>query len=321
MKSKWLLIGGAGYVGSHIASTFKENNMDFAILDDFSTGIKSRVENQYEFEKGDATDSSTIISVCKRLDISNIINLAAFMQARESVRDPIKYWKNNLGVSLALAEALKSLTLDRLVLSSSCSVYGELANATESSDLNPMSPYAYTKVASEQILAQACRENKVEFVALRYFNVIGAGRFPNSEDTKLETLVPSVFRSVQRGESPTIYGGNLPTRDGTCERDFIDVRDLAKAHLKVCQSEEVFEESYLNVSTGKTITVFEVVKEIIRISNSMLEPVYEFPKLGDPISVSALPSARLIDLGWVPEFDLKQSIESHWEAATKSSQA
>jgi len=306
-------------VGSHIASLFKENDMDFAVLDNFSTGIASRVENQYEFEQGDATNASTIINVCKKLGISNIINLAAFMQARESVRDPIKYWKNNLGVSLAIADALKSINVDRLVLSSSCSVYGELANATEQSSLNPISPYAYTKVASEQILSQACKENKVEFIALRYFNVIGAGRFPDSNDTKLETLVPSVFRSIQRGESPTIYGGNLPTRDGTCERDFIDVRDLAKAHLKVCQSEEIFEDSYFNVSTGKTITVLEVVREIIKTSNSQLQPIYEHPKIGDPISVSALPSARLIDLGWVPEFDLKQSIESHWEAILKAS--
>lgn len=314
----WLLLGGAGFIGSHIAREMNKAGIKVVILDNLSTGLRSRVENYTNLVVGDATDSKNIVDVCLEYDVKGVINLAAFMQARESVREPVKYWKNNLGVSIALAIAIKTLSLKRVILSSSCSVYGNASNATESTALNPLSPYALSKVASEQVLSQACNENRVEFVSLRYFNVIGGGDFPNSIDTKDETLVPSICRKIVNRENPVIFGSSLPTRDGTCERDFVDVRDIAKAHLILCKYTGRFENEYLNVSTGKSTTVLEIVREILIISDSELEIVFEDKKIGDPITISALPSSKLINLGWVPRYNLRQSIESHWKEFIKN---
>jgi UDP-glucose 4-epimerase len=316
MKSKWLLLGGGGFIGSHVARIFKREDIDLVVLDNFSTGLISRVENVHVYVNGDASNKDLIVSICKEYGITGIINMAAFMQARESVSNPIKYWRNNLGVALAIADALYELNIKRVILSSSCSVYGNALNATSETNLNPLSPYASTKVASEQVLSQACTENEVEFASLRYFNVIGGGDFPDSIDTKPETLVPSVCRKILAGESPLIYGGDFPTKDGTCERDYIDVRDLADAHLKICLIDRNLRDEYINISTGKCITVLEVVKTILNTSSSKLAPVIMGAKKGDPASVSALPSRSLKEIGWTPRYELVESIESHWRAFT-----
>ena len=316
-RETWLLLGGAGFIGSHVAKLMSEAGVTVHILDNLSTGLSSRVENIASLHVGDARDPNLIVDVCRKFEVNGVINLAAFMQARESVRDPIKYWSNNLGVSLALAEAINSLDLQKVILSSSCSVYGNLVNAKEDSSLNPLSPYASTKVASEQILDQACREKRTEFVSLRYFNVIGGGNFPNSIDTKPETLIPSVCRKVLAGKNPVIFGKTLRTKDGTCERDYVDVRDLADAHLRVSLRKEKFKNTYLNVSTGITISVLEIVTKILDVSGQHLDVTYESAKVGDPETVSAVPSKELLDLGWVPEYSLTDSISSHWAALLK----
>jgi len=313
----WLLLGGAGFIGSHVAKLMSESGVTVHILDDLSTGISSRVEDFANLHVGDARDPNLIVELCREFDVYGVINLAAFMQARESVRDPIKYWSNNLGVSLALVEAIKTLDLQKVILSSSCSVYGNLVNATEVSSLNPLSPYALTKVASEQILEQACQEKNTQFVSLRYFNVIGGGDFPNSIDTKPETLIPSVCRRVFAGKNPVIFGKTLLTKDGTCERDYVDVRDLSDAHLKVSLHTQKFKNAYINVSTGITISVLDIVTKILEISGKNLNITYESAKAGDPEKVSAVPSKELLDLGWLPKYSLTDSISSHWAAFLK----
>lgn len=313
-KESWILIGGAGYIGSHVARALNAKGERVVVLDNLVTGIRSRVDNFTHFVQGDACDSNLIVEVGKKYNVRGVINLAAFMQARESVLNPIKYWRNNVGVSLALSEAIPSLSIRRVILSSSCSVYGNVFNANEGDNLNPLSPYAQTKVASEQILEQICDETSIDFISLRYFNVIGGGDFPDSIDTKNETLVPSVSRKILQNENPVIFGSNLPTRDGTCERDYIDVRDLANAHALVCDLKTNVGKKYLNVSTGKVITVLEVVNELLKVSKSNLTPLLQEMKSGDPISVSAQPSKRLFELGWRPTVEFSTSISDHWKA-------
>ena len=319
-SKKWLLIGGAGFIGSHVVRTMSSAGNNIVVLDNMSTGIAERIDGFAELIVGDAREPELIVDICKQNDVYGVINLAAYMQARESVRDPIKYWSNNLGVALALSEAIKLLDLSKVILSSSCSVYGNLVNATEASPLNPISPYAFTKVASEQVLAQSCREKQIDFISLRYFNVIGGGEYPNSIDIKEETLVPSICRRVFDGESPIIFGNSLNTKDGTCERDYLDVRDLADAHLMVSQSIVEPNISYLNVSTGLTYSVLEIVDKVLEISGKEIEVIFEPAKAGDPEKVSALPSDFLRDLGWEPKFNLSDSLTSHWMAFIKDQQ-
>ena len=318
MKNRWLLLGGAGFIGCHVAQAFRESEIEFIVLDNFSSGLLSRIENIYEYIEGDAMNSDLIIDTCLKFEITGIINMAAFMQARESVRDPIKYWKNNLGVAIAIAEALYHLKIEKVILSSSCSVYGNTKDATEETPMSPLSPYAQTKVASEQVLAQACLENKCTFISLRYFNAIGGGEFPFSVDTKEETLIPSVFRNILNGNNPVIFGSSFPTLDGTCERDFIDVRDLADAHVKVATSVGNSECEYLNVSTGLNISVLEIVNLALRISGSHLKPEFVASKKGDPAAISAKPSLRLMEMGWHANYTVEDSITDHWKFITSN---
>ena len=317
-SKKWLFLGGAGYVGSHVLREFVAAGASCVVLDSLVTGKIERLPPQVEFLQGDATNAEYIAAACKNLEITGVVHLAAFMQARESVTDPIKYWKNNLGISLALAKILSKSKIEQIIFSSSCSVYGNAQNTTETSDFNPISPYAMTKVASEQVLSQSAAKNGVQLTILRYFNVIGCGDFEKSFDHGTETILPSVARKIVAGEPPVIFGGNFSTPDGSAIRDYLDVRDLAKAHLAVASRTITLDSVALNVSSGRPISVKEIVSTLLEVSGSALVPMIVPPKVGDPSEIWACESPGLKSLGWNPRYSLYESVQSFWNAFQKS---
>lgn len=312
--SRWLFIGGAGFIGSHVLRSFIDAGAECYVFDNLITGQQKRIPPDVQFVLGDATNPSEILRVCIDFQITGVIQLAAFMQARESVSDPIKYWTNNLGSCLSLASILHLTKVNHVILSSSCSVYGNAIDVSEESPLNPISPYAMTKVASEQVLSQACEDSSVRLSILRYFNVIGNDNFPAAHDHNLETLVPSTIRRVKSGYPPEIFGGDFPTTDGSAIRDYLDVRDLASAHQLVASSPRRTQSEVINVSTGKPVSVLLIVKTILKISGSSLIPQIVPVKIGDPSEVWARPSQHLKKLGWYPQYQLHDSILSSWNA-------
>lgn len=312
--SKWLFIGGAGYVGSHILREFQLAGAECFVLDNLSTGIEGRVPPGVPLIRGDAANATIIVSSCQDFEITGIVHLAAYMQARESVRNPIKFWENNLGAALGLTKSLKMTKVRHVIFSSSCSVYGNVKAATTDSPLMPMSPYAFTKVASEQVLTQACNENNVRLTILRYFNVIGCDVFSSSFDHSIETLLPSNARNILAGESPIIFGGNLPTPDGTAIRDYLDVRDLAAAHRVVASSKNRQQRQVFNVSSGIPFSVRTILDKLLITSGSTLKPEIVPAKEGDPAEVWATPSSELLELGWNPEYSTDASIRDFWSA-------
>ena len=317
-NSNWLFLGGAGYIGAHVVREFLAAGANCIVLDNLVTGKIERLPQQVEFVQCDASNPENIAAVCDNFEITGVVHLAAFMQARESVADPIKYWKNNLGVSLALASILERSNIKQIIFSSSCSVYGNAQSVTEESTLNPISPYAMTKVASEQVLSQSAAANGIRLTILRYFNVIGCGDFSKSFDHGLETILPATARKILAGEPPIIFGGSLLTQDGSAMRDYLDVRDLAKAHLVVAAHTITQTLMALNVSSGHAVSVKEIVGKLLDISGSNLIPLVAPPKIGDPSEIWARESPGLKSLGWTPQYSLHESVQSFWNAFDKS---
>lgn len=312
--SKWLFIGGAGYIGSHVLREFKLAGAECIVLDNFVTGLESRMPPGVQIIHGDSSIPTGISSLCSEFNITGVVHLAAHMQARESVKDPIKFWTNNLGAALGLADSLAMWKVKHVIFSSSCSVYGNVKGATTDSPLRPISPYAFTKVASEQVLTQACGENGIRLTILRYFNVIGCGDFDSSFDHSAETLLPSSARKILAGDPPVIYGGNLSTPDGTALRDYLDVRDLAEAHRVVASSGSLLERQVLNVSRGIPTSVKTILDLLLTISGHALEPELVAAREGDPSEIWATPSPELSELGWSPKYSMDSSIRDFWTA-------
>lgn len=314
--TRWLLLGGAGFIGSHILREFLGKGAECFVFDNLVMGKKERIPSGVTFILGDATHANEVLKACKDFGITGIVHLAAFMQARESVRNPIKFWSNNLGASLALASILKESEIKHVIFSSSCSVYGNTQGATEDSPMHPMSPYAMTKVASEQVLQQACTENHVRLSVLRYFNVIGNGNFPSANDHSVETLIPASARQILANTPPTIFGGNLSTPDGSAIRDYLDVRDLAVAHELIASSPASKSFEVCNVSSGYPVSVRTLLELLLEISGSNLIPEIVSAKEGDPDAVWAEGSSELYSLGWRPTFTLRESIQAFWDSFT-----
>ena len=318
-NSRWLFLGGAGFIGSHVLREFMEAGADCYVFDNLVTGLLERLPLGVEFISADATNPSEIENACNSYEITGVVHFAAYMQARESVRDPIKFWSNNLGASLALASILEKTKVNHVIFSSSCSVYGNAQGATEESPLNPMSPYAMTKVASEQVLSQATKAAGIHLSILRYFNVIGCGRFPESFDHSEETILPAMLRMILAGDPPSIFGGDLPTQDGSAIRDYLDVRDLAHAHLVVACNPQTDQSVIFNVSSGRPVSVKKIVGELLEVSGSDLVPTVVSAKEGDPTSVWAVESQQLKSLGWSPRYSLRESVQAFWEAFREAS--
>lgn len=320
MTTKWLVIGGAGYIGSHTIRELISNGNECVVLDNLSKGIKERIPANVELVVGDAADSGLIIDICKKHKISHILHFAAFMQARESVRYPLKYWENNLGAIYGIVRAVPELDIKEILFSSSCSVYGNNQTATTDSKLNPLSPYAMTKVASEQILEEVCLERNIGLTILRYFNVIGCGDFKVSFDASFETLVPSILKSMIMRQPVQIFGNQFDSIDGTAIRDYVDVRDLARAHWVSTFVKKSKNPLILNVSSGLGTTVKQLVDIMSDVTGIKVEIDYLPPKPGDPGVIGAKTSQELLDLNWTPKIPVELSLLDYWNRYTSEHQ-
>lgn len=320
---RWLVIGGAGYIGSHVVHALVADGHRVCVLDDLSTGLAERLAPGTELVLGDARDPSVIMRCLEAFRPDGIVHMAARKQPRESLRNPVEYWTSNLGPMLALVEALSVAPVPNLLFSSSCSIYGDAASVTTATPPAPRSPYARTKLVSEWLLSDCCAAVGTRWASLRYFNVIGNGDFRGAADTSTETLIPSALRAISDGRQPRILGGDHPTADGTCVRDYVDVRDVASAHVFVANGLQRGvlgspEGCVLNVSNGRPRSVREVLNELAEIAGwtGGFEVLPGSP--ADPDVVFAVEDARLAGLGWTAEYDLRASLVSTLGNAVRS---
>ena len=317
---KILVVGGAGYIGAHVAYLLQENGYGIRIYDDFSNGLKSRIEGKFsDVVIGDVLDRQALISSCEGIDA--VIHLAAKKAVGESVDNPLKYYENNVGGTLNLLAAMSLKGVRKIVFSSTAAVYApsEKLSITESDLAEPLSPYGQTKLLSEKLISAVAKAENLSAISLRYFNVVGALRDEFADNSK-DNLVPKVFAALKSGKNPEIYGSDYPTKDGSCIRDYIHVSDLAKAHLVAL--EKVFttkvDEVY-NVGSGTGYSVTEMINQIAESIGKAITPTLSPRRPGDTAQLIASIAKIERDLGWKPERSLKEMIDSAWQAESRVS--
>lgn len=321
--TKWLVTGGAGYIGAHVVRDLMSNGVDVCVIDNLSTGIAGRLPHGVKLYEIDCRDVSAIKRVIQGESIQGVVHLAASKQARESVLRPFAYWENNVGSVLGLLNAIRGSDVRSILFSSSCSIYGSGSDLTEKNAANPSSPYGFSKLIGEELIKAYSIESRINWFGLRYFNVIGNSDFPFAFDTSIESLVPATYKLIQLGESPEIFGGDFDTPDGYALRDYVDVRDIASAHSKVAlslmnSSLKILESNYVNLGSGKPYSVMQVIENLLQIMNRRGVNVNVTKKrVGDPAEAWANIKVATQDLGWMPRYGLNESLTSFVEAKTK----
>ncbi len=314
MANTWLVSGGAGYIGAHVVRSLRAAGADAVVIDDLSTGDRSRVD--VEFVHGDIADASLVADTLRRLHVTGVVHLAADKQVEQSMREPLSYYRRNVCNLLQLLAAMAETGVDKLVFSSSAAVYGmvDSARVSESHPARPINPYGETKLVGEWLIGDQARATGLRFAALRYFNVAGTAT-PELADAGRTNLIPMVFDALTRGEQPVIFGADHPTPDGTCVRDFIHVEDLADAHVAaIAALDEPAAAHVFNVGCGRGYSVREVIDMVAEVTGRTLSPQVGPRRPGDPAQVVADTELIGARLGWRPRHDLRQMVHSAWQA-------
>jgi len=319
----WLLTGGAGYIGPHIVRSFLGAGKQVVVLDNLSNGFADNVADGVTLIEADLADADAVRSTISDFHVSGVVHLAALKAAGESVEQPLLYYRQNVMGMLVLLEQVVEAKVRHVVFSSSAATYGEtrVEFLNEETPTMPSNPYGETKLIGEWMLRDVQRCAPVDFVALRYFNVAGAGD-PALGDRGVNNLIPMVFRALSNGESPLVFGADYDTEDGSCIRDYIHVADLADAHLAAAarlerlQPNERLAATY-NVGRGQGATVFQVMEAVREVSGIDFEPAVVARRLGDPARVVADPSTIERELGWTAHRDLHDMVTTAWASWLK----
>jgi UDP-glucose 4-epimerase len=318
--TKVLVTGGAGYIGAHVAYELLNEGYSVRIYDDFSNGLHKRVDGKFrDIVEGDILDREKLIQAMQGVDA--VIHLAAKKAVEESVKNPLKYYENNVGGTLNLLAAMSVKGVKKIVFSSSAAVYSPNdKDAVEETDLTvPLSPYGATKLLSEELISSVGNAEKISHISLRYFNVVGSA-IPEFGDNSKDNLVPKVFLALKSGKRPEIYGTDYPTPDGTCIRDYIHVQDLAKAHVAALKkTESGFVSAIYNVGSGKGYSVREMMNQISATLGKDVNPQQSPARAGDSPKLIASIKKIESELGWKPIATLKEMIDSSWAAESSNS--
>jgi UDP-glucose 4-epimerase len=311
MSGKYLVTGGAGYVGSVVARHLLEAGHEVTVLDNLSTGFREGVPSGAAFVEGDIRDAG------KWLDASydGVLHFAAFSQVGESVVKPEKYWENNVGGTMALLGAMRDAGVRTLVFSSTAATYGEPEQVPmpETLPTNPVNSYGNSKLAVDRMIGDECRAHGLGAISLRYFNVAGASG-ELGEDHYPEThLIPLVLQAAAgTREHVSVFGTDYPTEDGTAVRDYIHVEDLGRAHLLAMDAIVPGTHTVYNLGNGLGFSVRQVIEAARKVTGREI-PVKEEPRRpGDPAQLVASSEKVRAELGWEPEKDLEAMIADAW---------
>ncbi|MEU3958804.1 UDP-glucose 4-epimerase GalE [Streptomyces buecherae] len=314
---KYLVTGGAGYVGSVVAAHLLAAGHRVTVLDDLSTGHRVGVPEGAEFIEGRVQDAA------RWLDSSydGVLHFAASSQVGESVVHPEKYWTNNVGGTMALLAAMRDAGVRTLVFSSTAATYGEPTQTpiVEDAATAPTNPYGASKLAVDHMISGECVAHGLAAVSLRYFNVAGAyGRYGERHDPESH-LVPLILQVAQgKREAISVFGDDYPTPDGTCVRDYIHVADLAEAHLLALTAATAGEHLICNLGNGNGFSVREVIETVRKVTGHPVPEVVAGRRGGDPAVLVASAERARDRLGWQPtRADLAGIVEDAWEFAQR----
>jgi UDP-glucose 4-epimerase len=312
-----LVTGGAGYIGSITVQLLRERGEQVVILDDLYRGHREALDPAIPFYQGQVRDAALVARIAREHDLDACIHFAALAEAGESVEDPSRYFENNTAQGVAFLRALIAAGVKRIVFSSTAAVYGEPKETpiTEDHPQWPTNPYGWSKFMLERVLESCDRAYGLKFAALRYFNAAGAaGNLGEHHDPETH-LIPNVLKAAL-GQRPciSVFGGDYPTPDGTCVRDYIHVADLASAHLLALDYLRGGGASdRINLGNGRGYSVLEVIETARKIAGQPIEVRMEARRAGDPsVLVASSEKARRM-LGWKPKYpELAEIIGSAW---------
>ncbi|GAA2424556.1 UDP-glucose 4-epimerase GalE [Streptomyces macrosporus] len=314
----WLVTGGAGYIGAHVARALSEAGERVVVLDDLSNGLPERLPPEVPLVRGTVSDRPLLDRTLAEHGVTGVVHLAAKKQVGESVERPLAYYRENVHGLTVLLEAVVAAGVRRFLFSSSAAVYGmpEEDPVTEDTPCVPLSPYGETKLAGEWLVRATGRAHGMATACLRYFNVAGAAR-PELADLGVSNVIPMFFDALTRGEAPRIFGDDYPTPDGTCIRDYIHVVDLADAHLATARRLAELpggEDLTLNVGTGRGVSVRELADLVAEVTGVREPaPLVVARRPGDPAGVVASAERIGKELGWAPRYGVRQMVASAWE--------
>ena len=312
------MTGGAGYIGSHAAKALHHSGCQVVVFDNLVAGHRGAVRFG-DFVQGDVTDAAAVRRALRQHRIDAVMHFAAFLDVGESVREPIRYYRNNVDGALAVLEAMAMEGVSSLVFSSTCATYGEPIETpiTESHPQNPINSYGETKLAVERALPHFERAHGIHWVALRYFNAAGAdpdGEIGEDHSPEIH-LIPRAIDAATGGPGLQVFGDDYPTPDGTCLRDYIHVTDLADAHVRALEAiADTSRSGAYNLGTGRPHSVREVMDIVSRVAGQPVPWTLAPRRPGDPAVLYAAPQKAHAELHWTPRYaDLETIVRTAWE--------
>ena len=311
-----LITGGAGYIGSHTNKALHKAGYDTVVVDDLCKGYENFVKwgNLEKYNTG----SNDLREVFEKYDIDAVMHFAAFISVGESVEFPQKYFKNNYKNTLNLLQIMREFNVDKFILSSTAAVYGNPKQIpiTEDEDLKPINPYGHSKFITEKALQREADKGDFNYVSLRYFNAAGCdfdGEIGELHDPETHLIPLILDAAIGKRDSISIFGDDYDTPDGTCIRDYIHVNDLADAHIKayefLCRENQ---SDVFNLGNGQGYSVREVIDMCKKVTGRDFKVEIAPRREGDPARLIADSTKIQNKLGWTPQYDLSQIVESSW---------
>jgi len=318
-----LVVGGAGYIGSSAVQALKRRGYEAIVYDNLSTGHAALADG-FELIVGDLADTAKLSKALRRVEA--VMHFAAFAYVGESVADPRKYFQNNVQDGLTLLNAVVDCKVRKFIFSSSCAVYGVPAKVpiAEETPRLPVNPYGASKLAFEHALEAYGHAYGLHFMSFRYFNAAGSDEGGKIGEIHIpEThLIPCAFEAI-RGQRPAleIFGGDYPTPDGTCVRDYIHVNDLAEAHVLGMEYLEKGSSATLNLGTGQGHSVRKVISTIEEVTGRSVPHRVAPRRAGDPAALVADPSRAEKLLKWKAKYSLQEIVATAWQWDERRSRA
>ena len=311
---KILIAGGAGYIGSVCTEYLLDRGYEVTVLDALITGHRKAVDSRVkEFVEMDLADRDGLIELCQRGNFDAIMHFAAFSLVGESMKDPGKYFRNNLANAINLADAAVAGKVKRIVFSSTAATFGEPESVpiAEDAPQKPINPYGESKLCFEKVLAWYQAIHGIEYTALRYFNAAGASANFGEDHNPESHLIPIILQVAQgKRDKIMVYGNDYDTPDGSCIRDYIHVVDLAQAHMKALYAPG---SGHYNLGTGNGLSVFEIIEAARKVTGHAIPLELAPRRAGDPPRLIADSRRARQELNWQPEFENAEAIiQSVW---------
>lgn len=318
MKNKYLVTGGAGYIGGVCVEKLIENGDEVIILDNLKTGHRENLHPEAIFYKGDKGDSKLLDEIFAKHKIDTVFDFAGLIQVGESVKLPGKYFDNNFCQGVALLEGMIKAGVNKIIFSSTAAVFGNPTTIpiTEDTEKSPINPYGEAKYYFESAIKRFADAYGLRYTIFRYFNACGSTKMSMESHRNESHLIPLIFQAANgQRQNIAVFGTDYDTPDGSCIRDYIHVEDLVSAHLLAAKYMDESPRNEFNLGNGNGYSVKEVIAAVEKVSGKKIPVVYGDRREGDPAILVASSEKAKRTLGWSPKYpNIEDIIASAWEA-------